>query len=66
MTIPAFLGTVPRGTVVKISIVVPRLNGGMSDGFAWTVHAETSVAELRTRIDSELMPRFYDQFLPAE
>lgn len=57
---------VPLGTIVRLSIVVPRRNDGAPDGFAYTVTQPMTAAALRAAIDSELLPQFFDQFLPAE
>ncbi|MBX9944927.1 MAG: hypothetical protein K2Y40_12665 [Reyranella sp.] len=66
MAIDPLLRTVPRGTVVAITIRVPGHNGGAPDGFAWTAPANLSPSAVRARIDGELLPKFFDQFLPAE
>lgn len=66
MALDPLRGTVPIGTVVKISIVVPYRNDGRVDGFGYAVTEPMSVDALRAAIDSELLPKFFDQFLPAE
>lgn len=57
---------VPAGTVVQVSISVPNRNGGLRDGFAYTVPRPMRADALRSAIDAELLPKFFDQFLPAE
>lgn len=66
MSIEPFHRDVPAGTVIRISISVPRTNDGRPDGFAYTVDAPMSPWKLRAAIDSELLPKFFDQFLPAD
>jgi|GEM_PF-862930 len=66
MALAPLLGTVPAGTIVQISIKVPHRNDGVRDGFAYAVATPMSAAALRAAIDSELVPKFFDQFLPAE
>lgn len=65
MAIKALLRDAPIGTVVSISIRVPRQNDDRPDGFAYTVTKPMSADALRAAVDSELLPKFFDQFLPA-
>lgn len=66
MALETLRGAVPVGTVVRISIVVPDRNDGRPDGFAYTVTKPMAVDALRAAVDRDLLPRFFDQFLPAE
>lgn len=66
MAIEPFHRDVPAGTVIRISITVPRKNDGRPDGFAYTVDKPMSPWSLRAAIDGELLPKFFDHFLPPD
>lgn len=66
MAIPSLTGQAPIGTVIRISITVPGRNNGRSDGFAYTVNRTMTVDELRRGVDRELLPTFFEEFLPAD
>jgi hypothetical protein len=64
MAVPP-LTSVPKGTIVQISVRLPLSAGAASDGFQWVAWQSMTVAEARRHIEAELLSRFLQQFLPA-
>lgn len=56
----------PKGTVVKLSIVLPRSHGGGSDGFGWSAPRDMSAADLDQEITERLLPKFRQEFIDLD
>ncbi len=63
MTVPS-LTSVPRGTRVRLTIVVP--NRPQGDGFEWVADQTMTADQAREQISRILVARFLNEFLPAD
>ena len=59
------LTTVPKGTVMQVSVRLPLTHGGKSDGFRWEAVRTMTVEEARDDVARQLLRRFLDHFMPA-
>ena len=59
------LTSVPKGTVIQVSVRLPSSHGGRSDGFRWEAKRALTVEEARDDVARQLLRRFLDHFMPA-
>jgi hypothetical protein len=62
----AALTSVPAGTRVRISIVLPNRPAREGDSFVWTAPRRMSAEEARREIARDLVKTFVETFLPID
>ncbi len=58
--------TFPKGTIVRLVLVVPGSNNSKGDGFVYTADAERSASQIEKAIREKLLPRFKANFLDLD
>ena len=60
------LTIVPSGTVVRLSILLPKQPARDGESFVWTAPRHMTATEARGEIGRDLMTAFLNTFLPIE